>query len=313
MWSRYFHRMPETFHKFETISNHFIELVLPWLLIIPCPRKWRIQSAVLQIIFQFIIIASGNFSFLNWLTMIPALACMDDDALSFLFPRKKTSAFTTTYTFLREFGDSIHVSSIRKIVNFVFSVSIMKLSVPIVKNLMSKKQKMNSSFDKLRLVNTYGAFGVVSEERIELVVEAATSYQGPWKEYSFKVKPGDITRTPRWISPYHYRLDWQMWIASTVGIDRSPWMYNFLLNLLEEDKQVLNLLDCAPDLSKPKYIRVEKYRYKFAKPTRNEEQPTKNETKSYWTREYVGRFFPRQGILTQEMLKDLVIETQRNT
>jgi len=32
-----------------------------------------------------------------------------------------------------------------------------------------------------------------------------------WREYEFKVKPGDVARRPPWISPYHYRLDWLMW------------------------------------------------------------------------------------------------------
>jgi hypothetical protein len=33
-----------------------------------------------------ILIISGNLSFLNWLTIVPSLACFDDAALGFLFP-----------------------------------------------------------------------------------------------------------------------------------------------------------------------------------------------------------------------------------
>ena len=33
------------------------------------------------------------------------------------------------------------------------------LSIPVVQNLLSSKQMMNTSFDSLRIVNTYGAFG----------------------------------------------------------------------------------------------------------------------------------------------------------
>jgi hypothetical protein len=191
-------------------------------------------------------------------------------------------------------------------------MTVAKLSIPVVQNLLSKKQKMNSSFEKLRLINSYGAFGVVNEERIELIVSSASDYDGPWKEYSFKVKPGNTSRKPRWISPYHYRIDWQMWIASCAGsIDRSPWMYRFLLKLLQQDKAVLSLLEDDPwrlSGSKPKYIRVEKYRYKFA--DEQNRTATSNETsvQPYWTREYVGRFFPRQGIVSQEMLQDIIRE-----
>lgn len=233
-----------------------------------------------------------------------------------LFYPQRTTAFTTTYDFLSEFGGR-RFTYLRTAVNLIFGLTIAKLSVPVVKNLLSKKQKMNSSFDKLRLINTYGAFGVVNEERIELVVSASSNYSGPWKEYSFKVKPGDVLRTPRWISPYHYRLDWQMWIASCAGgIDRSPWIYAFLLKLLQQDKDVLNLMDGDPwrlSGSKPKYIRVEKYRYKFAlindqQNTTAVNRPDDTVVKPYWTREYVGKFFPRQGILSEEMLQDIIRE-----
>ena len=31
-----------------------------------------------------------------------------------------------------------------------------------------------------------------------------------WLEYEFKCKPGDVHRRPCVVSPYHYRLDWQI-------------------------------------------------------------------------------------------------------
>lgn len=33
-----------------------------------------------------VLIISGNLSFLNWLTMVPSVACFDDATLGFLFP-----------------------------------------------------------------------------------------------------------------------------------------------------------------------------------------------------------------------------------
>lgn len=35
---------------------------------------------------QMVLIISGNLSFLNWLTIVPSLACFDDATLGFLFP-----------------------------------------------------------------------------------------------------------------------------------------------------------------------------------------------------------------------------------
>lgn len=42
-------------------------------------------------VLQVILIISGNLSFLNWLTIVPSLACFDDAALAFLFwPIRRT-------------------------------------------------------------------------------------------------------------------------------------------------------------------------------------------------------------------------------
>lgn len=77
---------------------------------------------------------------------------------------------------------------------------------------------MNTSFDPLRIVNTYGAFGSITKQRTEVIIEGSLndSVDGGqiWTEYEFKCKPGDVTRWPCWISPYHYRLDWLMWFAA---------------------------------------------------------------------------------------------------
>lgn len=42
-------------------------------------------SVVLSLAPQVVLIVSGNLSFLNWLTIVPSLACFDDASLGFLF------------------------------------------------------------------------------------------------------------------------------------------------------------------------------------------------------------------------------------
>ena len=53
-------------------------------------------------------------------------------------------------------------------------VAIALLSVPPLLNLLSGQQVMNTSFTRLPLVNTYGAFGSVGRERNQLVFEGTT-------------------------------------------------------------------------------------------------------------------------------------------
>ena len=59
--TRYFHKMPKAWHRFEVLVNHFVELVAPWLLILPgIGRNWRIAGGVIQLAFQSVLITSGN-------------------------------------------------------------------------------------------------------------------------------------------------------------------------------------------------------------------------------------------------------------
>ncbi|KAJ1429329.1 lipase maturation factor-domain-containing protein, partial [Ochromonadaceae sp. CCMP2298] len=83
--SLYLHFSP--LHRVETAANHVVELLMPPLLLLP-HRRLRFLGGGVQILFQFVLILSGNLSFLNWLTALPALLCFDDRALSLvpLFP-----------------------------------------------------------------------------------------------------------------------------------------------------------------------------------------------------------------------------------
>jgi hypothetical protein len=91
--------------------------------------------------------------------------------------------------------------------------------MPVVLNLISSKQVMNTSFEPFRLVNTYGAFGSITKERHEVIFKGTKSenLSDPnikWLEYEFKCKPGNVKRRPCFITPFHYRLDWLMWFAA---------------------------------------------------------------------------------------------------
>lgn len=48
---------------------------------------------------------------------------------------------------------------VRKVSGWFLALLLGYLSIPVVLNLLSSNQAMNTSFDTLRIVNTYGAFG----------------------------------------------------------------------------------------------------------------------------------------------------------
>jgi hypothetical protein len=143
------------------------------------------------------------------------------------------------------------------------------LSVGPVLNLISGRQLMNSSFTRVPLVNTYGAFGTVGRVRDQLVVEgtdeAVVTDQTRWRAYGFRCQPGDPARRPCWMSPYHYRLDWLMWFAAMGGPRDYPWAVNLVWKLLRADRKTLGLLAGDPFAgTPPRFVRVEHYIYQFA-------------------------------------------------
>ena len=89
--SWFLHQTGRPFHMLEVATNHFVELLAPWLLL-PLPalswtiRRWPMMvGGAIQLGFQLVLIISGNLSFLNWLTALPALFCFDDRAVATLF------------------------------------------------------------------------------------------------------------------------------------------------------------------------------------------------------------------------------------
>jgi hypothetical protein len=66
------------------------ELVAPWFVF--GPRKVRHVAGAVIVLFQAVLILSGNLSFLNWLTIVPALACFDDSLWARILPGRLVAA-----------------------------------------------------------------------------------------------------------------------------------------------------------------------------------------------------------------------------
>jgi len=64
-FSRFLHHLPKLWHKFEVLMNHFVELVAPWGLLVGglLGRNWLISAGMIQIVFQSILICSGNLRY----------------------------------------------------------------------------------------------------------------------------------------------------------------------------------------------------------------------------------------------------------
>jgi hypothetical protein len=276
--SRYLHFAPLWFHKFETAWNHFIELIVPWFSF--GPRRLRHIAGVLLVTFQIFLVISGNLSFLNYLTIIPFLACFDDTFLRHFLPR-------TLVQCAERAAQESEPSRINNSIAIALSIVVVYLSVAPVLNLVSGRQLMNYSYDPLDLVNTYGAFGTVGRERDEIIFEGTDDTvitgETQWREYEFKAKPGDPNSRPPFVAPYQPRIDWQIWFAAMASPAGYPWTLHFVWKLLHNDRGTLSLLanNPFPD-APPHYIRARLYRYRFA--------PIGE--KAWWKRDRVGEWLP---------------------
>ncbi|XP_064317484.1 lipase maturation factor 1 isoform X2 [Phalacrocorax carbo] len=293
----FMHRSPWWFHQFETLVNHFVELVVPFFLFLG--RRLCIAHGLLQILFQVLLIISGNLSFLNWLTIVPSIACFDDASLGFLFSSKPGGVKERVARMqLREAaGEQLPLRCgcyIRRVVNISFGLLIAYLSIPVVLNLLNSRQVMNTSFNPLRIVNTYGAFGSVTKERTEVVLQGTSSLDpndpaAVWEEYDFKCKPGDLKRRPCFITPYHYRLDWLMWFAAFQTYEQNEWIIHLAGKLLAQEEATLSLMATNPFAGRapPRWIRAEHFKYKFSRPGGKHASEGR-----WWIRKRIGPYFP---------------------
>ena len=289
-----FHAAPLWFHKLGTLFNHLVEVLAPFGVF--GPRPVRIAAGALIVVFQSILIASGNLSFLNWLTLIIGLACFDDQLLLRLAPRRFRDALQTRLTGVADAS----LSRRRQVVSIALAVVIACLSLNPVVNLLSPRQAMNASFEPFNLVNTYGAFGSVSRERYEVVIEGTGDENvGPhtqWLEYELPCKPGRVDRRPCLVTPYHYRLDWQLWFVPLAQDRNRRWFLSLAQKLLQNDAAVLKLFAENPfPQQPPRYVRASFYHYQFA--------PLGSH--NTWQRSPAGQYLPPTSLDDPEFLETL--------
>jgi hypothetical protein len=277
--SRWFYFLPRGVLRAGTLFNHLAELVAPWFVF--WPRFARIAAGLVIVAFQLTIFLGGNLSFLNWLTIIPALSCFDDRAWAKVLPTRLTKSAQAA-------AARAEVSRPMSCVAWALAALVAFLSIQPVINIFSPNQIMNTSFEPLDLVNTYGAFGAVGKERYNVIFEGTESPQpnesADWKSYPYKGLPVALSERPPQVAPYHLRLDWQMWFAAMGRPNDYPWTLHLIWQLLHNQPGAVGLFRSNPFPEKPpRYIRAVLYRYSFVRP---------NPEGLWWKREKLGLWLP---------------------
>jgi membrane protein implicated in regulation of membrane protease activity len=207
---------------------------------------------------QLYLVVTGNYSWLNWITIIAIVATISDSAIYLVLPGLAPAVQVPAE------APTWFVAA-----TYTFAIVVVVLSYWPVRNLLSSRQAMNRSFNAWHLVNTYGAFGSVTRTRYEVIVEGSAAAEPrddeDWREYAFKAKPGDPKRMPRQIAPYHLRLDWLMWFIPISPAYAGEWFITFLYRLLEADRPTLRLLGRDPfDGGRPLWIRARLFHYRYS-------------------------------------------------
>jgi hypothetical protein len=263
--------------------SHFVQLVVPFALFAPQPVA-TIAGACIAV-HQFWLVVSGNYAWLNWLTIVLA-----------------ASAVGTPWPA----AAPVHaVPAAYDVFLLLLAGATAAMSIPPVLNLMSKDQAMNRSYNPVHLVCTYGAFGRVTRERFEVVLEATESEdprsdEARWLEYEWKGKPGPVGRMPPQVAPYHLRLDWLLWfLPFSARVRRgevfvpghAEWFVRLVERLLEADAVTLRLLRVDPlHGCAPQFVRARYYRYQYT------DWGERRRTGAWWKRTLVGEYLPATSL-----------------
>lgn len=281
--SWFFHHLPLWAHRMEVAGNFFVQLVVPWGLFFPQPIAGI--TGILIIATQGWLMLSGNYSWLNFITIILAFSAFSNAQLHRVLPFLQAPQNLLRHT--------MHEWSV-----LLLSAAVVVMSYWPVRNLFSRRQMMNASFNPYHLVNTYGAFGSVTKERYEIILQG-TADDGPpetaeWKDYEFKGKPSDPMRRPPQFAPYHLRLDWLMWFAAMrphYNYYQHPWFLALVEKILMNDAAALSLLRTNPFAEKPPAkVRALLYHYHFTSPEE------RRRTGAWWHWEPAGEYLPPVGL-----------------
>ena len=279
----YLNGLSPDFHKAAALIMFAVELGLPWL--IWTGRRGRLICFAGQVIFQVILIATGNFAFFNYLTIVLALWLLDDGFLGSgpqgVPPEFLVPARSTPWPMIRR---CISRALLGILLLFSGVIFLETLNVRLAE--LKPLKRVMAAASPFCLTNHYGLFAVMTKERHEIVLEGSLDGQ-TWLPYEFRWKPGDPLKRPEFVAPHQPRLDWQMWFAALGTLRQNAWVLGLMKQILFESQPVLGLLKNNPFPARaPRYLRALVYDYRFTDPE------TKRRTGAWWQRTLVGEYAP---------------------
>jgi hypothetical protein len=284
-WTAWFaHHLPSGVHRVATAAMFGVELIAPWLVLAPPPRFTRVRAAgcAAIVLLQLGIIGTGNYGFFNLLTVALCVPVLDDRFFARLAPRRLAR---------KEPESGLH----RRIVSVAGTALLVLSTLAFLREIAYTipggraaalaprwSEAALAVVAPFRSINGYGLFRVMTTERPELVLEGSDDGTH-WLEYEFPYKPGVVTRRPRFVAPYHPRLDWQMWFAALDPPASAEWLSALGDRIRAGTPEVLALLASNPFPQRPpRYLRLVQYRYESSS------AEERRRSGAWWVRERIA-------------------------
>lgn len=271
--SWYAARLPAELLTAATWTLLFAELILPWAILL---GRWgrRLAFAPLAAM-QLLIVATGNYGFMNYLVLALCLSLLDDAAWAWVArsaiapyrwllrtPAKpRRTQGEPSLLFRWRWPKAVPVV----LVCLIVPISLIQLlaRTPWRSQMPAFTGAVIRGVEPSRIVNGYGLYAVMPKDRVEVVIEGSQDGVN-WRPYEFRFKPGDVSRAPAFVAPHMPRVDWLMWSLRSVDPKEQPWFQSLLKALLEGRQPVIKLLVGTPFKESLAFLRVRTFGYHYA-------------------------------------------------
>ena len=215
--SWYVDKLPEFIDKISLIFTYCCELVIPFMILFP--RKIRRVALFSLIIFQVLIIITGNYGFFNLLAIVICVTLIDDQLVGIYFNKWFKSGKEGKENLLQKIKLAFGL--------IILSCFIYTTLFFIDRDLKGNRPNVNQRYNDIssigrnliqaaqvtRSMNAYGLFRVMTVTRPEIYIEALSS-DSIWHPILFNYKPVEPSDRPKFFFPHMPRIDWQIWFEA---------------------------------------------------------------------------------------------------
>jgi len=247
---------------------------------------------------MLLIMATGNYTYFNWLTIVLCLPLIPDrlwpgwlrSALGFMPLGLVSSPPRKQLMIQLALISPALVTVILLNVQVVLS-DLHRAPNPGLKADLTPKwlDSFRATLEPFRLASGYGLFRTMTTKRPEIILEG--SWDGTtWFEYDFVWKVDELSDPPKFVAPHQPRVAWQFWFAALEQrfdprSRNAQWIESVVIKLLQDDPAVEKLIKRNPfPNSPPRLIRARLFEYQFTTP---EERA---QTGDWWKRTAMGDY-----------------------